>query len=43
MLNDKSEYGYAWYAGVLTLGVIYANLDINSPWERVSKIIETAR
>lgn len=39
MLNDKSEYGYACMLACLRLGVIYANLDINSPWERVSKII----
>lgn len=39
MLNDKSADGYASMLACLRLGVIYANLDINSPWERVSKII----
>jgi D-alanine--poly(phosphoribitol) ligase subunit 1 len=39
MLNDKSVYGYASLLACLRLGVIYANLDINSPWERISKII----
>lgn len=39
MLNDKSADGYASMLACLRLGLIYANLDINSPWERVSKII----
>jgi len=43
ILNDKSCWGYAAMLACLKLGVIYTNLDINSPVARLKKIIQISQ
>lgn len=39
IFNDKTPYGYASMLACLKLGLIYTNLDITSPWNRLEKIL----
>ena len=39
MFHDKSPAAYATMLACLRLGIIYTNLDPDSPWERVRKIL----
>lgn len=43
LLHDKSPAAYATMLACLRLGVPYANLDPDSPWERVRRILDTCR
>lgn len=43
MLHDKSPAAFAAMLACLRLGIIYANLDPDSPWERVCKILGTCQ
>lgn len=43
MFHDKSPEAFAAMLACLRLGVIYTNLDPNSPWERLHKILDTCR
>lgn len=43
MFHDKSPAAFAAMLACLRLGIIYANLDPCSPWERLSKILGTCR
>ncbi|MEJ5755947.1 AMP-binding protein, partial [Salmonella enterica] len=42
IFNDKTPYGYASMLACLKLGLIYANLDITSPWSRLEKILSNS-
>ena len=39
MFHDKSPAAFAIMLACLRLGIIYTNLDANSPWERLRKMI----
>lgn len=39
MFHDKSPLAYAFQLAALRLGVIYTNLDPDSPWPRLEKIV----
>ncbi|MEW5965593.1 MAG: amino acid adenylation domain-containing protein [Pseudomonadota bacterium] len=41
--HDKSPVAYAAMLACLRLGVIYVNLDPDSPWERLHRILSTCR
>lgn len=41
IFHDKSDMAYASMLACLKLGVIYTNLDADSPWERLRKIVTT--
>jgi D-alanine--poly(phosphoribitol) ligase subunit 1 len=41
IFNDKSLNGYAFILACLKIGVIYTNLDPESPWARLEKILNT--
>jgi D-alanine--poly(phosphoribitol) ligase subunit 1 len=41
LFHDKSPVAFAAIIGCLKSGIIYTNLDPDSPWERLRKIIET--
>lgn len=41
--HDKSPVAYAAMLACLRLGVIYVNLDPDSPWERLHRILATCR
>jgi D-alanine--poly(phosphoribitol) ligase subunit 1 len=41
ILHDKSPLAYAFMIACLKTGIIYTNLDPDSPWERVRKILRT--
>ncbi len=43
MFHDKSPAAFAAILACLRLGIIYTNLDPDSPWERVRKIISTCQ
>ena len=43
IFNDKSLHGYALILACLKTGIIYTNLDYNSPWARLDKIIGTCK
>lgn len=43
IFHDKSPAAFATMLACLRLGVIYANLDPGSPWERLRKILATCR
>ena len=43
IFHDKSPLGFAVMIACLKLGIVYANLDAESPWERLRKILQTAR
>jgi len=43
IFNDKSVYGYAYMLACLKTGIIYTNLDNNSPWARIEKILNTCQ
>ncbi len=43
IFNDKSKYGYALILACLKTGIIYTNLDNNSPWTRIDKILNTCQ
>ncbi len=43
MLHDKSPAAFASMLACLRLGILYTNLDPDSPWERLRKIIDTCR
>lgn len=43
MFHDKSPAAFAAMLACLRLGVIYTNLDPNSPWERLRKILGTCQ
>lgn len=43
LFNDKSPAAYATLLACLRLGLPYANLDPDSPWERVRRILDTCR
>jgi len=40
IFNNKSPLGYATMLAALKIGVIYTNLDLTSPYERIKKIVE---
>ena len=40
IFNNKSPLGYATILAALKIGIIYTNLDLTSPYERIKKIIE---
>lgn len=41
IFHDKSSIAYASMLACLKCGIIYANLDPDSPWERLRKILHT--
>jgi D-alanine--poly(phosphoribitol) ligase subunit 1 len=41
LFHDKSPAAFAAMIGCLKSGIVYTNLDPDSPWERLRKIIET--
>src|SRR4051812_37826500 len=41
IFHDKSAAAFATMLACLKAGLIYTNLDPDSPWERLRKIIET--
>lgn len=43
LVHDKSPAAYAAMLACLRLGVIYVNLDPDSPWERLHRILSTCR
>ena len=43
MFHDKSPAAFAAMLACLRLGIIYTNLDPNSPWERLHKILCTCQ
>jgi D-alanine--poly(phosphoribitol) ligase subunit 1 len=43
LFHDKSPAAYASMLACLRLGVIYTNLDPDSPWERLKKILSTSQ
>ena len=43
IFNNKSPLGYATMLAALKIGVIYTNLDLTSPYERIKKIVERCR
>jgi len=43
ILNTKSEYALSVMIACLKIGAIYTNLDLSSPWERISKIFSKCR
>ena len=43
MFHDKSPAAFAAMLACLRLGIIYTNLDPDSPWERVRKILGTCQ
>jgi D-alanine--poly(phosphoribitol) ligase subunit 1 len=40
LFNNKSPLGYSCMLAALKIGVIYTNLDLTSPFQRIKKIIE---
>jgi len=40
IFNNKSPLGYACMLAALKTGIIYTNLDLTSPYQRIKKIIE---
>ena len=40
IFNNKSKLGYACMLAALKAGVIYTNLDLTSPYQRIKKIVE---
>jgi D-alanine--poly(phosphoribitol) ligase subunit 1 len=43
IFNNKSPLGYASMLAALKAGIIYTNLDLTSPFERVKKILERCK
>jgi D-alanine--poly(phosphoribitol) ligase subunit 1 len=43
LFHDKSPHAFAAMLACLRLGVTYANLDPDSPWARLEKILHTCR
>lgn len=43
LFHDKSPQAYATMLACLRLGIIYTNLDPDSPWERLHKILSTCQ
>lgn len=43
MFHDKSPAAFAAMLACLRLGIIYSNLDPDSPWERVRKILASCK
>jgi D-alanine--poly(phosphoribitol) ligase subunit 1 len=43
MFHDKSPAAYAAMLACLRLGIVYTNLDPDSPWERLRRILGTCR
>lgn len=43
MFHNKSPEAFAAMLACLRLGIIYTNLDPDSPWERLQKILDTCR
>jgi D-alanine--poly(phosphoribitol) ligase subunit 1 len=43
MFHDKSPAAFASMLACLRLGIVYTNLDPDSPWERLRKILATCR
>lgn len=43
LFHDKSPAAYATMLACLRLGIIYTNLDPDSPWERLRKILGTCQ
>lgn len=43
IVHDKSAAAFASMLACLKMGVIYVNLDPDSPWERLRKILKTCR
>jgi D-alanine--poly(phosphoribitol) ligase subunit 1 len=43
IFNDKSLNGYALILACLKTGIIYTNLDPDSPWARLEKILNTCQ
>ena len=41
IFHDKSAEAFAAMLACLKIGLIYVNLDPDSPWERLRKIVET--
>ncbi len=43
IFNNKSPLGYACMLAALKAGIIYTNLDLTSPYQRIKKIIERCK
>ena len=43
LFNNKSKLGYSCMLAALKTGIIYTNLDVTSPYQRVKKIIERCK
>ena len=43
IFNNKSPLGYACMLAALKTGIIYTNLDLTSPYQRIKKIIERCK
>lgn len=43
LFNNKSPLGYACMLAALKTGIIYTNLDLTSPFQRIKKIIERCK
>jgi len=43
LFNNKSPLGYGCMLAALKLGVIYTNLDLTSPYQRIKKILERCK
>jgi D-alanine--poly(phosphoribitol) ligase subunit 1 len=43
LFHDKSPAAYAAMLACLRMGIIYVNLDPDSPWERLARILGTCR
>jgi D-alanine--poly(phosphoribitol) ligase subunit 1 len=39
IFNEKSVYAFSLMLACLKTGIIYTNLDVSSPWQRIEKII----
>lgn len=43
IFNEKSVYGYGLMLACIRCGIIYTNLDVNSPWSRIGKILANCK
>ncbi|MBI5403547.1 MAG: amino acid adenylation domain-containing protein [Ignavibacteriae bacterium] len=43
IFNTKSEFAFSVMIACLKIGAIYTNLDLTSPWERISKILSKCK
>ena len=43
IFNEKSPIAYSLMLACLKTGIIYANLDVSSPWARIEKIVNNCQ